>query len=122
MKRKHLIIVLYAMLAFAVGMAREYFYPGQAMSPVDLWTMPLSVFLVFWWYWLDTVQHAFRRSPWLNVGVVALSLIALPCYFFRSRGFRRGAIATGLFLLAVLASGVLTLIGQYATYYGVQNG
>jgi len=45
----------------------------------------------------------------------------MPYYFFRSRGFKKGLIATiGFFALIVLFSYV-TLGGQYATYYGLQT-
>jgi hypothetical protein len=56
------------------------------------------------------------------VGVVGLGLIALPYYFFRSRGARGGATALALALLCLVAMGLLTTAGEYATYYGWQGG
>jgi hypothetical protein len=66
-------------------------------------------------------QRGYARSPWLSVGVVALSVVAVPYYFFRSRGARGGFIALGLFLICLLFFGVLSTAGQYTTYYGVQT-
>jgi hypothetical protein len=110
-----------ALVSFASGVAGQYFYPGQEMSPVDLWVLPAFAFFIFWWYRTDSSQLGYKRTPWLNVGVIAAAALALPYYFFRTRGFKRGSLATlGLFG-AVVASGLLTLGGQYAAYLGLQS-
>ena len=41
--------------------------------------------LVFWWYWVDSTLRSYRRSPLLNVAVVAVSFVAIPYYLLRSR-------------------------------------
>lgn len=118
MKPKHLIVVALAALSFVSGAAAQYLYPGQDISPVDLWLLPAFAFLIFWWYRLDTIQTGYRRTPLLNVGVIAIAALALPYYFFRSRGFKRGALATLALFGAILASGVLTAGGQYIALLG----
>ena len=55
------------------------------------------------------------------MGVVALAIVALPYYFFRSRGLKRGALATLLFFLAAIGYGVFCVAGQYAVWYGLQS-
>ncbi|WP_460834774.1 hypothetical protein [Lysobacter humi (ex Lee et al. 2017)] len=91
------------------------------MSPVDLWLLPAFALMIFWWYRTDTSERNYKRTPWLNVSVIAVAALALPYYFFRSRGFKRGAVATLALILAMIASGLLTLGGQYAAYYGLQS-
>ena len=121
MQTKSKIILALAILSFIVGVAGQYFYPDREISPVDMWTMPVFICLVFWWYRLDTTDRAYKRSPLLNVGVIGLAAIALPIYFFRSRGFKGGSIATLVLFGAVIASGLLTVIGQTVTYLGLQS-
>ena len=121
MQPKQLAVLGLAALSFASGAAGQYLYPGQNVSPVDLWVLPGFAFLIFWWYRLDSSQAGYKRTPWLNVGVIAIAALALPYYFFRSRGFKRGSLATLVLFGAIAASGLLTLGGQYATYLGLQS-
>ena len=121
MQTKSKIILVLAVLSFLVGIAGQYFYPGREISPVDMWSMPAFMFLIFWWYRIDSTNRSYKRSPLLNIGVIGIAAIALPYYFFRSRGFKGGVIATTGLFGAVIASGLLTLVGQTVTYLGLQS-
>lgn len=121
MTTKHKVLVSIAVVSFLAGVAGQYFYPGQEVTPVDLWVIPVFALLIFWWYRLDTAQLGYKRTPWLNVAVIAIAALALPYYFFRSRGFKRGALATFALLGALVVSGFLTFVGQCATYFGLQS-
>ena len=63
--------------------------------------------LVFWWYWADSTSRSYRRSPLLNVAVVAIGFLAVPYYLVRSResGKRLPALAkmVGYLVLIVAA-------------------
>ena len=120
MSSKTLVLILLAFASFLSGMIDQYFYPGQQWPPTAVAFTVIGVFLIFVWFRLDSGQIGYRRSPWLNVSVVALAIVALPYYFFRSRGVKHGAIYSAFTLLAFLASGALSLAGTYATYYGLQ--
>jgi hypothetical protein len=66
----------------------------------------VETILVYWGYHLDKRERAFRAGPIQNIGVLILSVIAVPVYLVRSRGWKRGAVATGLafgFVLLVTA-------------------
>ena len=102
----------------AVG---EYAYPEESFPPSDLWLSLVGAFLTFVWYRLDADELHYRRPIWLNFGVIAVNIIALPYYSFRSRGARRGALATLLYLLAILAWGALCVAGEYAVWYVTQG-
>jgi hypothetical protein len=56
----------------------------------------VSIAPIYWWYHADKEQRQFRAGPLLNAGVVALAAIALPVYFIRSRGWKRGTIAIAI--------------------------
>jgi hypothetical protein len=64
----------------------------------------VSLLPIYYWYYVDKAQRQFHASPVLNVGVVALAVIAIPVYFIRSRGWKRGgiSIAWAIGVLAML--------------------
>ena len=64
----------------------------------------LSIVPIYWWYYLDKEQRQFRAGPILNVGIIALTIVALPIYFIRSRGWKRGSVSIAM------AGGVLIVI------------
>jgi hypothetical protein len=120
MKPKNLVLVAAATLSFLVGAANQYVFPGAASTPFDVASLIFFAFFLFWWFRLDTQERGFKRTSGLTLAVVGLAVIALPYYFFKSRGAKGGFVALGCFLLVIVASGVLTLAGQYATYFGLQ--
>ncbi len=73
-------------------------------SKLDLIYTFLSIIPIYWWYYIDKEQRQFRAGPMLNVGVIALAIIALPIYFIRSRGWKHGSVsivkAAGLFAVS----------------------
>ena len=121
MNSKSIILLLLAALAFFTGSVGQYITPGKPYPPTEMAFVLCGSVLVFSWYVIDAQQRFYKRSMWLNISVVGLALVALPYYFFRSRGVKNGLLATGLFLLMLLASFVLTSAGQYATYYALQS-
>ena len=121
MSPKNWVLIALAAASLMSGAIDQYFYPGREFPPTAVAFMVVGVFLIFLWYRMDSNQIGYRRSPWLNVGVIALAIVALPYYFFRSRGAKRGAIATGLFLLVYIASSVLVMTGSLLTYHGLQS-
>ena len=121
MRPKNLILLALVVASFASGAADQYFYPGVNTPPSAFAFAIVGALLIFMWYRLDSDQLGFRRSPWLNVGVVGLSVLALPYYFVRSRGLKRGAVASVVFISAFLLLGFIGVAGQYAAYYGLQS-
>jgi hypothetical protein len=63
----------------------------------------LALVLVFWWYHVDKAQQGYKAGPLMNGGMLLVMALAMPIYLVRSRGWKRGAIATavaiGVFLL-----------------------
>ena len=105
-------LVLLALTALLAGLSDPVF--NAAGDDLAWFKMALSLFcaiLVFTWYFLDTGEHAYRRTPLLNVMVVAVGIVAIPYYLLRSRGTQRGLRAIGLFLLALLAWFILAAAG-----------
>jgi peptidoglycan/LPS O-acetylase OafA/YrhL len=119
MNPKTVVIWLIALVTFLGGATAQYFYQRHA-QPSTLTAAALvviSAFLMFLWYRFDADQRSYRRSYLLSVGVVGFCLIALPYYFFRSRGAKGGFVASLLFFLAILGSFFVSMAGRYLVYF-----
>ena len=114
---KHLILWSLALLAIISGAMQQFAVVRHTRSEVDVLFALLGITLIFFWYRLDATEHNYSRSPLLDVMVIALAVFALPYYFFRSRGFRGGCRATGVFLLSAIGYTGLQYGGAYAVYY-----
>ncbi len=112
--RKNWYLVALAPLAVADGVLAQLTNTEEPSSDwVGLCAALLAGFLVFCWYRLDAAERGYRRSRGLNIGVVAFGVVVLPYYFFRSRGAKRGALATAAFV----GGCALEYCGAYGTYY-----
>ena len=117
MKNMKVMVIIALMLsAVASGLARQLLAPDQVVAPIDIPFMLAGAFLLFLWFRLDSDERGYRRSPWINVGVIALAVVVLPYYFFRTRGFIRGLAASVLFLIAGIAYSFLQYAGAYLPY------
>jgi len=76
----------------------------------------IAMALVFWWFHVDKRSHGYRAGPLMNGGVLAAAAIALPVYFVRSRGWKRGVLATlvaaGVFLVSLLLENAGEWLGK----------
>ena len=108
-------------LAFISGIVAKYFYPGQIYTPSDIFFMLANAFILFWWYVLDARAKNYKRHPFLDVSVVALSIIGLPYYFFRTRPIKGALVATLVLFLILLFWGILGMLGQMAVYASQQS-
>ena len=61
------------------------------LSGFGLAETAFSLVVLFWWYHLDKAEQGYQAGKLMNAGVLVLAVIALPVYFIRSRGWRRGA-------------------------------
>lgn len=83
----------------------------RASQPWHLIEQLSLVTLAYWWYYNDKHKRQFTSNRWLNIGVVALWIIAIPIYLFRSRGAKGGAIAFTFFVLFSVTLVVVWSIG-----------
>ena len=74
----------------------------------------LMAISIYWWYFLDKAERHFRAGAIQNIGVAVLSIVALPVYFIRSRGWRHGALASAVGFGVLLVAEVLSYLGELA--------
>src|SRR3954453_23590193 len=79
----------------------------EMFSSYGLAETAVSLVLLFWWYHLDKADHSYQAGRLMNAGVLLVALVALPIYFIRSRGWRRGARAISFAALFLGATFVL---------------
>ena len=75
----------------------------------------VAIALIYWWYHSDKQRHGYSAGPLLNGGVIIAAIIALPIYFVRSRGWKRGGLAT---LGAVIVLGITVGLGELGEMLG----
>jgi len=119
-RSKAVVLIILAILAFLQGAAGQFFYPGQIFSRSDIIFSLVGLALVFAWYRIDAEERNYRRSIGLNIAIVAVTIIAFPYYFFRTRGARRGLIVLAKAFVFCVVMQVLATGGAYATYYVLQ--
>jgi len=85
----------------------------ELLSGYGLAETGLTLIALFWWFHLDKAEHNYRAGKLMNAGVLIFAAIALPIYFIRSRGWKRGALAIGLALLFVCAMFALEEAGEW---------
>ena len=78
----------------------------------------LSIPPIFWWYHLDKAEKGYRAGPLMNVGVIALTILALPIYFIRSRGWKRGSVAV---LKGSIVFAAIILLGMAGEWLGTMR-
>jgi hypothetical protein len=85
----------------------------EALSKFDLATTIVSIPLIFWWYHVDKREHDYQAGPLMNGGILAVAIVALPIYFVRTRGWKRGAVATLLAIAVFLVLLGLSELGEW---------
>ena len=99
MSRKSVVLAVLAFAFLLAGAADVAYGNGPSAMTVQWVHMIASVFLIFLCYRFDSEDREFRRNPLLSVGVVALSIVAIPTYLFLSRGAKGGFVSIGWMLL-----------------------
>lgn len=84
--------------ALAPGLPQFVLYGSGALT---------SGILMFAWYRRDAREHDYRRSRGLDSALIAALAVALPYYLIRSRGWRRGLLVSGGFVVFSVACLVL---------------
>lgn len=116
MTPKRAALILLGIVSFA-GPMLEVAITG-ALEPwgkFELAETVVAVTLIFWWYHVDKREHNYQAGPLMNAGMVALTLVAMPVYFVRSRGWKVGGFATAI---AAAVLGITYVLGELGERIG----
>ena len=114
MKGKHRALLMLAIVSFVLPMGEIVIFkrPLETLNTYMLAEVGLMTYAIYWWYVVDKRERNFRTGAFQNIGVAAFSLVGLPVYFIRSRGWGRGLLAIG----AALAVFICIMALMYAGY------
>lgn len=113
MKAKTAALVLLALVSLVAPLIERWATGRvEAFSTFDLGATFVALALIFWWYHADKRERNYQAGPLMNAGVVAASILALPIYFVRSRGWKGGMMATGWAALFLAANYLLGEAGE----------
>jgi len=114
LRSKFIALGLLAAVSF-FGPFLEMWLTGHT-EPYGKWELGetfVALVLIFWWYHVDKAEHGYLAGPLLNGGMLLAVIVAMPIYFVRSRGWKKGARAT---LIAALVFAVLYGLGEAGEY------
>ena len=114
MRPKPLALVILAAISLLAPMI-ERIVTGAVdpLSGFGVAETALSLVVLFWWYHVDKAEQGYQAGKLMNAGVLVLAVIALPVYFIRSRGWKRGTRTIALALLFLGATFVLGEAGEW---------
>ena len=120
MRSKVVALSLLGVLSFA-GPFTEMLVTGQVV-PYGTWELTetlAALVLIFWWYHVDKAEHGYRAGALMNGGMLLAVVVAMPIYFVRSRGWKKGAQA---FVVAALVFAFLYALGEAGEWLGKKMG
>lgn len=100
---------------------RQFIAPGKLFAASDIPVELLVLTLIFLWYYIDSNEKKYKRNLFLNMGIIALWIIVLPYYLFRTRDKKKAFKSTVVFILLVICSELIDLGGEYAVYLIFQS-
>ena len=117
--KKESILALLLIISTVQGAIRVYLDMHHIHQP-PWWFFGstfIGVALIFAWYYIDSTLHSYKRTKLLNIGVVAIAVIAVPYYLVRSRekGQKGKALLklAGFFILTLLCDTAGGLLARF---------
>jgi hypothetical protein len=85
---------------------------SDPFGPYALADAVISLVPIFWWYHIDKQERNYRAGPLMNGGMIAVTIVAMPIYFVRTRGWKHGGIAILIAALIFAVTLGLNEIGE----------
>ncbi|HEY0281083.1 MAG TPA: hypothetical protein VGC27_00470 [Rhizomicrobium sp.] len=113
MKEKHRALLMLALVSFSLPLGEMVVLhrPAPRWSTLSFAEAFLTAYAIYWWYVTDKRERSFTAGRVQDFGVILATIIALPVYFVRSRGWWRGALAILGALAIIILVGLLALVG-----------
>lgn len=67
-------------------------FNSLSTSSNQLLALLTGLFSIYAWYYFDSEIVNYQRSKWLDFTIIAIALIGIPYYLFKSRGIKNGFI------------------------------
>lgn len=99
-------------LGLANGVISAWLYRSAPISASAIVFAIAGALFAFLWVRMDAEQRNFQCSRFLATSIVGLTIVALPYYLFRTRGFRKGCVGVLAFLGVLFGYGIMAEIGR----------
>ncbi|MBI1425015.1 MAG: hypothetical protein GC149_16330 [Gammaproteobacteria bacterium] len=112
-------LISLAIVAFIQGAFSQYMYQARIGNPdpFGIIFLIIGAAFIYFWYATDAEQIGYKRGYVLNICVIALTIVGLPYYFFRSRGLKKGLIYSAVFVVFILLWFVFEFAGALTVNY-----
>ena len=102
---KRTVLIGFSIVALGLfeGVVSAFLSDGPFAKAAEFVFVGIYITLIFTWYYHDSGKRLYRRSSILTAALVGVTIVAVPYYLFKTRGFKGGAKASGLFFLLVIA-------------------
>ena len=108
--------ILIAMLGLSVisGAMTGYFEANHAIEPPwsEFASTLILIVLTLSWYHVDSNEHNYVRSIWLNMLILGLAIIGIPYYLINSRAKGKKLAALGWLTVFVCLFMSLNMVGE----------
>jgi hypothetical protein len=108
-------LFFFSLVGFASGIGLAQFRVADSIGTA--FGSALLSFIMFAWFCDDSWRRCYKRSAVLNTAFVSLTIIVLPYYLIKSRGVKKGVLATGGAMGIFLAYPVSAGLGMLASRY-----
>jgi hypothetical protein len=95
------------------GIVAARLYRGPSLEPAQVAIAVVNSFLVFVWYRNDSIERSYWPSRLLSVALAGATILALPYYLFKTRGFKGGLSALGFLVLGLAIFSIWVGLVQY---------
>lgn len=116
---KHVPLVLLPAVSAMAGWLEGGTAPGSDAGFAASAYAIAAIALIFLWFKLDARERQLQPSRSLQAGMLLLAVIALPYYLFKSRGLRKGSVATagamGMLVVAMVCHGTVAALRPAAS-------
>lgn len=115
-RNKNITLLWFLAIVFGEGFVDYIIIIGEGSDAYRLYSLfclILNLLFIMRWFLLDAQEHNFRISKALFITFVAVTFIAAPYYFIKTRG-KRGFLSILLAVLFFLPLGVSFALGQWA--------
>jgi hypothetical protein len=119
MKPKSIIIAASSLVSFLSGASEVWFTGAHSPVPEFALFLPIiiSLGLILTWVHIDSKEHNYVRPAIINMGIVALALVFIPIYLFKSRPTGARAKALGGFVIILIGYFAVATIGATFAQY-----
>jgi hypothetical protein len=106
-------------VGFGEGAVAGRFYGGASLDAARVAITVVNTFVVFVWYRNDSIARSIWPTRLMSIAMAGATILALPYYLFKTRGFKRGLSALGLLIVSIILYGIWTGLVQY--YFQVRR-